>query len=442
MANEEDSDKTQPRDLTAVIVPAGQLGAGEVQAIVKQSGRPAALVRVAPLTSLGLLQIEVHDLRGMPMEDPALVQRFSQAGRATFVHVNHSAKQAMVHGFVAGTGNEGFAGAPGDDFDTRLRAEAGVDLPALHAADDGTRLGIGVAASHTMALLKERVLEVPVGTPTGLDSFRFHDRGNGLEDRQERVAFFAFDRHEAFAVEARQWAQRLADAPAGWFGPLEATREQVFAELETTNPGRSVADAKLSARALELVAYASSLAWAGGDELAYWDERVLPLFLLCGTDQPAAPVLEPSEAQDLDDETESLLEAMVETLPFAAPPDGEGPILTQLSPAELLPLAPWAQAGEEHAGSIFMLRAERLLSLVRAVDGRRLGNRVESFARAWYRALRPGQPEGDAYKTWRQAKEDEGQAELDRFIADWAELRACLEIAAANRLDVAVMLYA
>ena len=32
--------------------------------------------------------------------------------------------------------------------------------------------------------------------------------------------------------------------------------------------------------------------------------------------------------------------------------------------------------------------------------------------------------------------------ELDRFIADWAELRACLEIAAANRLDVALLLYA
>jgi hypothetical protein len=153
-------------------------------------------------------------------------------------------------------------------------------------------------------------------------------------------------------------------------------------------------------------------------------------------------VLEPSEAEELDDETESLLEAMVETLPFAAPPDGEGPVLTQLSPAELAPLAPWTQAGEEHAGSIFVLRAERLLSLARTIDGRRLGTAADTFARAWYRALRPGQPEGDAYKTWRQAKEDEGQKELDRFVADWAELRACLEIAAANRLDVALMLYA
>src|SRR2546421_207896 len=83
--------------------------------------------------------------------------------------------------------------APGEEFTARLRAEAGADLPSLHAADDGTRLGIGVAASNTVALYKQRALVVPVGTPTGLDSFRFHDRGDALEDRQERVAFFAFD---------------------------------------------------------------------------------------------------------------------------------------------------------------------------------------------------------------------------------------------------------
>jgi len=435
------AEEQQEKDLTAVLVPAGQFTVEDVHKIVRESGRHAAIVRVAPLPGVKLLQIEVHDVRGMPCEDPALVQRFSTGGRATFVHVNHSAKQAMVHGFVDGKGDDGFAGAPGDDFAKRLREYTGTDLPSVHAADDGTRLGIGVAASNTFALYKQRTLAIPAGTPTGLDSFRFHDRGIGLEDRNERVAFFAFDRKESFAVEARTWAQRLSGAPAGWFGPLEATREQVFAELETTTAGQSVADARVSTRALELVAFGASLAWAGGDELAYWDERVLPLFALCSSDKPAAPVLEPSEAQDLDDETESLLEAMVETLPFAAPPDGEGPVLTQLSPAELQPLAPWAQAGEEHAGSVFLLRAERLLSLTRTIDGRRLGTAAETFANAWYRALRPGQPLGDAYKTWRQAKEDEGQKELDRFVADWAELRACLEIAAANRLDVALLIY-
>ncbi|MCA1662667.1 MAG: hypothetical protein LC659_00055, partial [Myxococcales bacterium] len=156
----DETQQAQERDLTAVIVPAGQLTVERVHAIVRESGRHAALVRVAPLAAVGLMQIEVHDLRGMPNEDPSLVQRFSAGGRATFVHVNHSAKQAMVHRFVDGKGDEGFAGAPGDDFTTRLRAEAGADLPSLHAADDGTRLGIGVAASSTFALYKQRTLAI------------------------------------------------------------------------------------------------------------------------------------------------------------------------------------------------------------------------------------------------------------------------------------------
>src|SRR2546430_2899564 len=127
MADEAGSDGGE-RDLTAVVVPAGQLDVEKIHAIVRESGRHAALVRVAPLAAVGLTQIEVHDLRGMPNEDPALVQRFSTGGRATFVHVNHSAKQAMVHRFVDGKGDEGFAGAPGEEFTARLRAEAGADL--------------------------------------------------------------------------------------------------------------------------------------------------------------------------------------------------------------------------------------------------------------------------------------------------------------------------
>ena len=402
MADEAKPQTTEERDLTAVLVPAGQFTVEKVYGIVRESGRHAALVRVAPLPKVGLVQIEVHDMVGMPTENPALVGRFSAGGRATFVHVNHSAKQAMVHGFVDGKGNEGFAGSPGDDFRARLRDEAGADLTALHAADDGTRLGIGVASSNTVALYKGRALAVPQGTPTGLDSFRFHDRGNALEDGRDRVAFFAFDRKETFAVEARTWVERLSGAPAGWFGPLEATREEAFAELSTTEVGRSVADARLSTRALELVAFGAALAWAGGDELRLLGRaRAAAVRHLRRRQAGGAGASTPPRPRSLDNETESLLEAMCETLPFAAPPDGEGPVLTQLSPAELTPLAPWAQAGEEHAGSIFLLRAERLSSLVRAVDGRRLGNAAETFARAWYRALRPGQPEGDAYKTWR-----------------------------------------
>jgi hypothetical protein len=133
---------------------------------------------------------------------------------------------------------------------------------------------------------------------------------------------------------------------------------------------------------------------------------------------------------------------MCETLPFAAPPGGEGPFLTQLSPAEVRPLSPWAQPGEEQAGALFLLQPERLLSLVRVLDGQRLTGAIETFARAWYRALRPGQPEGDAYANWRKVKEEQLQADLERFVGDWAELRACLELAAANRLDVGLLFYA
>jgi hypothetical protein len=79
---------------------------------------------------------------------------------------------------------------------------------------------------------------------------------------------------------------------------------------------------------------------------------------------------------------------------------------------------------------------------VRTLDGQRLGVASEGFARSWYRALRPGQPEGDAYNTWRQAKEEEGQEDLNRFVTCWAGLRACLEIAGLNQLDMALMLYA
>jgi len=68
----------------------------------------------------------VHDpRRGLPTEDPALVGRFSKGGRSTFVHVNHSAKQAMVHGFIDGRPNEGFAGAPGDELQQRARVPSG-----------------------------------------------------------------------------------------------------------------------------------------------------------------------------------------------------------------------------------------------------------------------------------------------------------------------------
>jgi hypothetical protein len=172
----------------------------------------------------------------------------------------------------------------------------------------------------------------------------------------------------------------------------------------------------------------------------FWDERVLPLFSLCAQEGVPQAVLDAAEATELDDTTYGILEAMTETLPFPAPPDGESSLLAQLSPAEIAPLSPWAGAGE-HAGAVFILRYERLLWLVRKLDGKRLSAVASEFARTFYRALRPGQPAGDAFEAWRVAKEEEGAEDLDRFINDWAELRACLEVAAANQLDVALLFY-
>ena len=323
----------------------------------------------------------------------------------------------------------------GRRFTKRLRGYTSTDLPSLHAADDGTRLGIGVAASNTFALYKQRTLAIPAGTPTGLDSFRFHDRGIGLEDRNERVAFFTFDRKEAFSVEARTWAQRLSGAPAGWFGPLEATREQVFAELETTTAGQSVADARVSTRALELSRSArvgvgrrrpaALLGRARAAAVRHLQQRQ--------AGRAGARSDRPERSQDLDDETESLLEAMVETLPFAAPPDGEGPVLTQCRRRAAAAGAVGA-GGRGARGRDVRLRPERLLSLYAWLDGQRLGIAAETFAGAWYRALRPGQPVGDAYQdVAARRKKKKGRRMLERFVGDWAELRACLEVAAANR---------
>jgi hypothetical protein len=346
----------------------------------------------------------------------------------------------MVHGFVDGVARDGWAGVPDAEFARQLRQEAGADLDAILAADDGSRRGIGVAASHTVALSKGRVLTMPPGTPTSCDSFAFHDRGWALGDGEERLAFCAFDRARAFALPSAAWAAQLAEAPAGAFGPLEGARAEAQAALAALGQTSLTAAQSSSPRALELVAFAASLAWAGGDEARYWDERVLPVFSICAADAVPLPTIDAQEAEELDSHCESVLHALVETLPYALPPGGEGALLSQLSPRETLPLAPWTGA-EEYTGAMFIIEPTRLLALVRALDGAKLSALLSHFSRAWYRGTRPGQPEGDALVTWRQAKEEEGKADFARFVADWAELRALLEIADANRLDVGILFY-
>ena len=91
-------------DLTAILLPARELDAEGIRRAVLAAGYGDVWLRARPLAKgLDLVQVEVFDGRGLPCVDPGLVAALSGAdGRATFVHVNHGADQALVHGFVGG----------------------------------------------------------------------------------------------------------------------------------------------------------------------------------------------------------------------------------------------------------------------------------------------------------------------------------------------------
>ncbi len=428
-------------DLTGILVPEGQLSPEEIVQAVRARPYGDVFLRIKALPSVKLVQVEVHDTqRGYPCEDPELVATLSQKGRAAFVHVNNQAKQALLHAFVSGQGQEGVATEPGAAFENKLREAVGSEMEALVKADDGSRVGIGIAASQTVALVGGRVMQVPRGMPTALSSFQFHDRGNGMDDGGERMAFIAFDPEQAqrayFDESGETLRAHLAQAPEGVFGPLESARPEVDEVLGSLGEKTARATGLKHVRAFELCAMASTLAFSGGESLSYWNERVLPMFSLSDQD----PVFDPSEIEDLEEETH-ILRAMVDVLPYSAPPDGEGSMLPMIADREIGPLAPWAREEPEYHGSIFMLKADRLLELVRKLDGQRMGALVERFEKAWYRAVRPGQPEGDALLQWRKAREEEGQKDLNRFGVAWAELRALLELAASNKLTVGMVFY-
>ncbi|HEY7954429.1 MAG TPA: hypothetical protein VII38_04015 [Polyangia bacterium] len=430
------------KDLTAILIPKGQLDEPQIRQILVERGLGDVFLRIAPLDAVGLLQIEVQEAHeGLPCEDPDLVGRFSKGGRAAFVHVNHTAKQAIVHAFEDGASQPGFIGAPGEELAAKLSAALGIEvaLDAITSADDGSRVGIGLTSSRTVVLAGDSVLSVPPGMPTDLHSFAFHDRGAGVDEEEERLALFAFDPHALdtlWSLPGRALAEKITAAPPGRFGPLDRLRAEVAASLSALGEKSPMELRATELRALELCALEAGRVFAGGDNVSYWDERVLPMFALAAE----TPVFDPSELEDLDD-SDSVLHAMVEVLPYAAPPGGEGAMLALLSDAELGPLAPWARPGQEYRGAIFTLRPERLLAQVRSLEGAKLKTRMETFERAWYRAARPGQPEGDPYDLWRRARAEEGQNDTDRFLRDWTELRIVLEVAAENRLQPALLFY-
>jgi hypothetical protein len=432
-------------DLTAILVPEGQWTDDEIRTMVRDRTPESrdVLIRVAPLTAARLLQVEVCDAAtGIPCEDPELVAGLSRRGKAAYVHVNHEARQALVHSFSRGEAEEGYAGEPGDAFTHELEQRAGCDLATILAADDASRVGIGLSASRTQALVRGQLLVIPPGLPTGLNSFAFHDRGAGHDEDEggERLALFAFDAREAergfFHTPGRELAAQLTVAPRARLGPLYGARDEALAALVALGDGAPVVPSGGTVRAFELFTLAGARVFAGGEDAGYYDERFLPMFSLSAE----APVIEGGEVDELD-ACESVLHAMTEVLPYAAPPGGEGPLLASLGPDELVPLAVRLSVGSEYTGAVFRVRPERLRTMVDALDGERLTAQVSRFERAWYRAARPGLPEGDALDSFRRAKAEEGQADTGRFVTAWAELRALLEIAAANRLDLGVVFY-
>jgi len=256
------------KDLTAILVE-GDVTGEEILRTVVSRGYGDLLCRVAPLPSLKLTQVEVHRAAdGLPCEDPELVALLSKKGRAAFVHVNHGAKQAIVHGFVGGKPSPGFAGAPGDELEAKLREAIGHPLAALHEADDGSRLGIGVASTNTVAVVRGTPFLVPPGTPTEFNSFSFHDRGQGLDEGGERLAFFTFDPRATAALYAqvpgREVAEILVAQPPGTYGPLEPLRVQAIEAYAALGDRSAEAAGMRDVRALEVATLACARAFSSG----------------------------------------------------------------------------------------------------------------------------------------------------------------------------------
>ena len=175
-----------------------------------------------------------------------------------------------MHGFVDGKGNEGFAGSPGDDFSgaPARRRRAPISRPSTPPTT--ARASASAWPRRTRcALYKGRALAIPPGTPTGLDSFRLprsrrRHRGAPGAARLLRLRSQRDVRRRGAAVgRARSRARR----PAGSGRSKAHARGGVRRAVDDASAGRSVADARVSTRALELVAFGAALAWAGGDEL-------------------------------------------------------------------------------------------------------------------------------------------------------------------------------
>lgn len=422
-------------DLTAILVDSARHDEASIRAAVAAGSYADGWLRVRPLDGIGLTQVELLDGRGLPQVDPGLVIELSKEGRrAVFVHVNHSANQAMLHWFHGTEQVEGWVGGS-DDLAPRLVRAVGLDLPALLAADDGTRHGFGQAASKTVALARGRALAAPEGTLTGLSSFAFHDRGGPGADRAAMVALDEAAVRAAWAsVPGAELAARVKALDDGALGPLAPVRDEAVARLAELGDRAPGAAGLRSVVALEQVALTEAFLWGAGESVDFADRRFLPLFTLTSHEPQ---IDDPDEAEELE-ERASVLAAMEEVLPYTSP---EGAMLEQLADDELSALADWARPGEEYVGSLFLLQPERLRTLLGEMEPRDLAARADLFYRAWWKAGHDA-PLAAEFEQWRRALDERGAPDVERFLRLWAEWRTVLELSAPNRLRPALLFYA
>lgn len=453
-----------PADLTAILVPMPPRGlnANDVINLIANNAPPAAWIRLVPLAAQEIHQVEVLDGgTGLPAVSPGMLVALSQNNnKALFIHVNHQSKQALLHAFEDGIEVASHTGEPDDKFAETFQGLVGHSVDDLVGADDGTRIGFGQAASHTAALVRGRLLLTPTGTPTGLGSFVFHDRGFDrpdqgsqiqLTDRDDddaeagdttRAAFFAFDGaiiQQAWnELPGAQLAQVVGSAPPEVLGPLAVLRDQTARSLSQmeTPPGQLKSYQPWHTHAFEIMALAHAGIFAGGDTVAYLDQKVLSLLSI----GDATPIIDSDDAEELE-AMPSILDAMIDVLPCPKPPGGYGPLMEQIGNEEIGALVPWAKPGEPYDGAVFLIKADRLLDLVRAFDGNKLGQRLEKFCRALYSARYGNPATEEAYLQWRAGIEEKSREDIERCLLGWAELRIVLELAAVNQMAIGVVVY-
>ena len=448
-----------PADLTAILLPLPPRGMSpdQVVNVVAQNAPPAAWIRLAPLETVDIHQLEVLEgASGLPSISPALLVALSQSGgKAMFIHVNHQAKQALLHAFEDGIEVASYSGEPNDAFADQFKELVGHTVDELVENDDGTRIGFGQAASRTAALTRGRILLVPAGTPTGLGTFVFHDRGfdrptdaaggpakDSDDADQTRLSFFAFDGsliQQAFGeVPGPQLAQVIGSAPVEVVGPLIELRDATTKSLNQlqTPPGQSKDHPSWHIHAFELLALSHAGVYAGGETLKFLDQKLLAILSI----GDATPIVDADDAEELED-LPSVLDAMIEVLPCPKPPGGYGPLLENIGPDEIGALVPWAKPGQPYDGAVFLIKADRILNLVRDFDGNKLGARLEKFCRALYTARYGAISDEKAYLQWRAGQEQKSRTDIERLLLAWAELRIVLEMAAVNQMALGVIVY-